>query len=217
METLRVSILAERILPHLSTQDMQSVCLVSKAWNSKFREALSLYYSLMNKRIQALEKEQLKRKEFFAKHQKESESDRMQLESIDKRSLTELRAFSKPPQAVKLIIELVTVLVTGKKCTEWSKTLLRTEHRLLDKLSNFDITQANPKAVREVRKVLKQSDLTEQAVRRFSLACSHIFAWLDSTSYLCEIFHYANQFNQKIEDLRTKKSEIGRLLKLSNP
>ena len=108
------------------------------------------------------------------------------LENLDRNDLTELKAFTNPPVAVKsLCMQLVCLRPTGEKLEEnWNdaKKLLGNSS-LLQSLKSFPKDDLTEKQVKKVNKYFTE-DLTLEKMMNISKAGYGLLTWVNTLSFL---------------------------------
>ncbi len=99
------------------------------------------------------------------------------LRSVSKAEVVELKSFAKPPQAVKLVMEAVCVLMGCAPTWAESKRLL-CGASFLSTLATFDRDSVSPARLRKLRKYLRMQELVPEAVKKVSTAAEGLMRWL---------------------------------------
>lgn len=122
------------------------------------------------------------RKEVVEKELAEAEpalvSAKQSVQNIRKAQLDEVRALTKPPNAVKMTMEMVCVMI-GEASTDWAeiRKSIRKED-FIPSVVNFDPLNLTPKQIKLVQDTyLSTPDFDYTSVDRASKACGPLFNW----------------------------------------
>ena len=125
------------------------------------------------------------------------------LENLDKNDLTELKAFTNPPPAVKnLCMQLVCLRPTGEKLEEtWNdaKKML-SNSSLLVQLRNFPKDDLTEKQIRRVNKYFTD-ELTLEKMQTVSRAGFGLLTWVVAIVKYYEVAKNVNPLRQKVKEM----------------
>ena len=129
------------------------------------------------------------------------------VQNIRKAQLDEVRALGRPPNAVRLTMEMVSIMI-GEKSTDWTdiRKVIRRDD-FIATVVNFDpltLTQKQVKAVQD--DYLSMAELDYTSVDRASKACGPLYQWAESQVKYATIL-------RKVKPLR---DEVATLLEQSN-
>jgi dynein heavy chain len=123
------------------------------------------------------------------------------LENLDKNDLTELKAFTNPPAAVKnLCMQLVCLRPTGEKLEEtWNdaKKMLGNS-ALLSMLKNYPKDELNDKQVKKVNKYFNE-DLTLEKMQSISKAGYGLLTWVVAIVKYYEVARNVAPLREKVK------------------
>lgn len=108
-------------------------------------------------------------------------SAKQSVQNIRKAQLDEVRALTKPPNAVKMTMEMVCVML-GEGSTDWAeiRKSIRKED-FIPSVVNFDPLQLTQKQIKAVQdNYLSHAELDYASVDRASKACGPLFNWAQS-------------------------------------
>ena len=103
------------------------------------------------------------------------------VQNIRKSQLDEVRQLARPPNAVRLTLEMVSIMI-GEKNMEWTeiRKVIRRED-FIATVVNFDPLSLTAKQVKDVQEnYLSQNDLDYASVDRASKACGPLYQWAES-------------------------------------
>ena len=129
------------------------------------------------------------------------------VQNIRKAQLDEVRALGRPPNAVRLTMEMVSIMI-GEKSTDWTdiRKVIRRDD-FIATVVNFDpltLTQKQVKAVQD--DYLSMAELDYTSVDRASKACGPLYQWAESQVKYATIL-------RKVKPLR---DEVSTLIEQSN-
>jgi len=136
------------------------------------------------------------------------------LENLDKKDLTELKAFANPPDAVRLLcFQLVVLKPTGEKFNEdWgdAKKLL-SDGNLLQKLKTYAKDDITDKQIKGVKKHFGP-DLSMEKMKTVSKAGYGLLTWVDAIVKYYEVAKNVAPLRQKVKEMekaqRQTESEL---------
>lgn len=136
------------------------------------------------------------------------ESAKQSVQNIRKSQLDEVRALGRPPAAVQLTMEMVSVML-GEKSTDWTE--IRKVIRRDDFISlvvNFDPLSLNSKQVKKVQEYLGNPELDHASVDRASKACGPLYVWAQSQIHYSTILRKVKPLRDEVESLEEKSKEL---------
>ncbi len=139
------------------------------------------------------------------------------LENLDKNDLTELKAFTNPPPAVKsLCMQLVCLRPTGEKLEEnWNdaKKMLGNS-QLLQLLKTYPKDDLNEKQVKKVNKYFNE-DLTLEKMQTTSKAGYGLLTWVVAIIKYYDVAKNVNPLRNKVKEMekaqRQTEAELAQL------
>ena len=139
------------------------------------------------------------------------------LESLDKNDLTELKAFTNPPPAVKsLCMQLVCLKPTGEKLEEnWNdaKKLL-SDSQLLQKLKGYPKDDLTAAQVKKVNKYFNE-ELTLEKMQSVSKAGYGLLTWVVAIVKYYEVAKNVQPLREKVKEMekaqRKTEAELAEL------
>lgn len=136
------------------------------------------------------------------------ESAKQSVQNIRKSQLDEVRALGRPPAAVQLTMEMVSVML-GEKSTDWTE--IRKVIRRDDFISlvvNFDPLSLTAKQVKKVQEYLGNPELDHASVDRASKACGPLYIWAQSQIHYSSILRKVKPLRDEVESLEEKSQEL---------
>lgn len=124
------------------------------------------------------------------------------LETLDKKSLQELKMFNNPPDLVKVTMEAVCVLFDKSPTWEEAKKLLSLMD-FMDRLVLFDKDNVSPKIIVKLEKYYSDGRFVPEEVKKQSTAAMCLCMWVRA---MAEYFQVARAIEPKREALR--KAEL---------
>jgi len=108
---------------------------------------------------------------------------------LNKSSISEVKAYKKPPELVLLTLEGVMILFNLKP--EWTVALKKiSEVDFLSQIKNYNKDNVSQKIVNKLRKYCKNPKFDPAAVRRQSVAASALCIWCHA------IYTYSTVFKE---------------------
>ena len=153
------------------------------------------------------------RKEEVEKELSEAEpallAAKQSVQNIRKPQLDEVRALARPPNAVRLTMEMVSIMI-GEKNMEWTeiRKVIRRED-FIPTVVNFDPLTLNNKQVVEVqRDYLDNPELNYDTVDRASKACGPLYEWAVSQIKYATILKKVKPLRDEVDRLQEKGLEL---------
>ncbi|ESS30654.1 ATPase family associated with various cellular activities (AAA) domain-containing protein [Toxoplasma gondii VEG] len=98
------------------------------------------------------------------------------LDALDKKDLTEMKSFAKPPPLVVATMEVVNLLLGEKADWDTARKVL-SDSGLMTKLKNYDKDHISPGLLKKLDKLLQRSDYTPEQVGKQSVAAMSLCMW----------------------------------------
>lgn len=132
------------------------------------------------------------------------------VQDIKKSHLEELRVLAKPPNAVRLTLEAVCLMLTGKKL-EWAdirKKLM--EPTFISSVVTYDTKkQLSTKIRNEVQKTyIADETFKFDAVNRASKACGPMCKWVIAQTFYSDILDRVKPLRDEVEALEAQAAEL---------
>ena len=135
-------------------------------------------------------------------------SAKQSVQNIRKAQLDEVRALGRPPNAVRLTMEMVSIMI-GEMSTDWQdiRRVIRRDD-FIATVVNFDplsLTQKQVKAVQD--EYLSNAELDYTSVDRASKACGPLYQWAESQIQYATILRKVKPLRDEVTGL-IEKSDI---------
>jgi len=99
------------------------------------------------------------------------------LDSLDKKSVGEVKGFAKPPAMVQYTLEAVCLLMEVKETWDESKKLMNRPD-FLESLAKYDKDNIKPKIIKKLKKFMDNPDFTAEKVGKVSSAAKCFCMWV---------------------------------------
>lgn len=101
------------------------------------------------------------------------------LESLDKKYIAEIKAFTSPPPAVETVMSAV-MIVLGKN-PDWASVKKElTDSTFVKKVMDFDMDNISQAVMKKIEKYTKMENFQPQIVAKTSIAASYLCLWVRS-------------------------------------
>ncbi|KAG2237733.1 dynein heavy chain [Thamnidium elegans] len=129
--------------------------------------------------------------------------------SIKRQHLTEVRSMSNPPEAVKLTMESVCIML-GHKIDSWKtvQSMIRRD----DFISSIVNYNTELQITKQLRKYMRENFLNNpnfeyEAVNRASKACGPLFKWVTAQCNFSEILYRVGPLREELNQLQTSSDD----------
>eukprot|EP01132_Coremiostelium_polycephalum_P002127 gene2127-2619_t len=130
--------------------------------------------------------------------------------TIKKKHLDEIRALPKPPAPVKLALEAVCLMLTGKKLdwVEIRKKLMETT--FISSIVSFDTKKQMTAKIRQAvtKEYLEDPNFNYEAVNRASKACGPLVSWVTAQTNYSDIMDRVKPLRDEVEQLEAAANEL---------
>ncbi|KAI8818687.1 dynein heavy chain and region D6 of dynein motor-domain-containing protein [Fimicolochytrium jonesii] len=99
------------------------------------------------------------------------------LDALDKKDIAELKVFTKPPDAVLMVMEAICTLFKTKADWDGSKKLLG-DPQFMKKMAEFDKDNIEPAVSKKLKKYIENPNFNPDAVEKVSKACKSMCMWV---------------------------------------
>ncbi|XP_077994098.1 dynein axonemal heavy chain 6-like [Glandiceps talaboti] len=109
------------------------------------------------------------------------------LDSLDKSDISEIKAFTKPPEMVQTVMEAVCIILGVKP--EWSaaKSLLG-DANFLKKMVDYDKDNIPESTLRKLKKYIENPKFVPEIVEKTSKACKSMCMWVRAMDLYSKVF-----------------------------
>jgi len=101
------------------------------------------------------------------------------LDSLDKKSIQEVKSFAQPPPLVAFTLEAVCILLGVKPDWATAKKILN-DINFLQKLIDYDKDNIDPKKIRKLGKYVKEPDFNAEKMKSVSTAACSLCMWVQA-------------------------------------
>jgi len=131
------------------------------------------------------------------------------VQGIKKAQMDEVRGLARPPNAVRLTMEMVAVMI-GERNVDWEeiRKVIRGDD-FISRVVNFDptmITQKQSKKVQE--EYLSNPEMDYAKVDRASKACGPLYQWAQSQISYCAILRKIKPLRDEVEKLQEASESL---------
>ncbi|KAJ3183889.1 Dynein heavy chain 6, axonemal [Geranomyces variabilis] len=108
------------------------------------------------------------------------------LDALDKKDIAELKVFSKPPDAVLMVLEAICTLFKAKPDWDTSKKLM-SDPQFMKKLAEFDKDNIPESVSKKLKKYIENPNFNPDAVEKVSKACKSMCMWVIAMDLYCRV------------------------------
>lgn len=124
------------------------------------------------------------------------------LDSLSKSDITEVKSFKKPPEAVRIVMEAVCILMGSKTDWDAAKKLLG-DLNFIEKLKTFDKDNISPAILKKLSKYIADPVMAVEAVKKVSKAATSLCMWV----------HAMDVYSSVAKDVAPKQEKLVSLYK----
>lgn len=133
------------------------------------------------------------------------------LDSLNKKDLTEVKSYAKPPPVVEKVMEAVMILM-GRPPT-WTEAKKQLgEQSFLDQLKSFDKNHINDKTLKRIARYTGDPGLEPQKVGVVSFACKSLCIWVRAIEKYAHIYKVVGPkielYNEAMASLELKQQQL---------
>ncbi|KDO23904.1 hypothetical protein SPRG_20887 [Saprolegnia parasitica CBS 223.65] len=119
------------------------------------------------------------------------------LDSLDKKDITEVKSFTKPPQAVQVVMEAVCIMLGEKPDWDTSKRVL-SKPSFMAELKDFEKDNIPPKTLLRLKKYIENPEFAVDEVKKVSRAAMSLCMWI----------HAMDMYARVSKDVAPKKERL---------
>ena len=123
------------------------------------------------------------------------------LNTLNKKDISEMRVFLRPPVLVTLVMSAVCTLLQTKPEWATAKQILG-DPLFLQRLFDFDKNSVPEKVFVKLRKYTKHPDFTPEMVGAVSMACKSMCQWVLAMEHYHEVIKMAKPKQRKLEEAK---------------
>nr|XP_006813236.1 PREDICTED: dynein heavy chain 6, axonemal [Saccoglossus kowalevskii] len=109
------------------------------------------------------------------------------LDALDKNDISEIKAFTKPPEMVQTVMEAVCIILSYKADWPSAKGLLG-EANFLKKLQEYDKENMPDSTLRKLKKYIENPKFLPEIVEKTSKACKSMCMWVRAMDLFARVF-----------------------------
>ncbi|CRG94855.1 dynein beta chain, putative [Plasmodium gallinaceum] len=109
------------------------------------------------------------------------------LEQLDKKSISEVKAYTKPPDLVMQTLSIVMIILNKTPSWEQAKIELG-DANFLNKLKTFDKDSISDKTLKKIEKFTKNPIYSPKAVKKVSSATGALCMWVHALKMYAEVY-----------------------------
>ncbi|KAI9203256.1 dynein heavy chain and region D6 of dynein motor-domain-containing protein [Polychytrium aggregatum] len=121
------------------------------------------------------------------------------LEALDKKDIAELKVFTKPPDAVLMVMESICLLFKVKPDWENSKKLLG-DSQFMKKMQDYDKDNIPEAIQKKLQKYIQNPNFNPEAVERVSKACKSMCMWVVAMDLYSRVFKEVAPKRKRLEE-----------------
>lgn len=136
-------------------------------------------------------------------------SAKQSVQSIKKTHLDEVRSLPKPPNAVKLTMEMVNVMI-GESIADWNdvRRVIRKED-FISTVVNFDPLTLTARQIKNVEEnYLNAEGFDYNSVDRASKACGPLYNWAKSQIQYATVLRKIKPLREEVEQLQAQSAAL---------
>ncbi|GMG17952.1 unnamed protein product [Phytophthora fragariaefolia] len=144
------------------------------------------------------------------------------LDSLDKKDITEVKGFVKPPQAVQVVMEAVCIMLGEKADWDNSKRIL-SRSTFMSELKDYDKDNIPIATLKKVRKYIDNPEFAVEEVKKVSHAAMSLCMWVHAVDTYARVFREVSPKRQRLAEmnlvleranakLATKQQELSKVL-----
>nr|KAE8931561.1 Dynein heavy chain 6, axonemal [Phytophthora fragariae] len=144
------------------------------------------------------------------------------LDSLDKKDITEVKGFVKPPQAVQFVMEAVCIMLGEKADWDNSKRIL-SRGTFMAELKEYDKDNIPVAILKKIRKYIENPEFAVEEVKKVSHAAMSLCMWVHAIDTYARVFREVAPKRQRLAEmnlvlgsanakLATKQQELSNVL-----
>jgi dynein heavy chain 1 len=137
------------------------------------------------------------------------ESAKQSVQNIRRTHLDEVRGMARPPNAVRITMEIVAIMM-GEKNMDWSeiRKVIRGED-FISTVVNFDPMSLTGKQMRTVQEeYLSNPEINYDSVDRASKACGPLYQWAVSQINYATVLRKIRPLREKVQALQDQSNQL---------
>ncbi|KAK1931064.1 Dynein heavy chain 6 [Phytophthora citrophthora] len=122
------------------------------------------------------------------------------LDSLDKKDITEVKGFVKPPQAVQVVMEAVCIMLGEKADWDNSKRIL-SRSTFMSELKEYDKNNIPPVILKKIRKYIENPEFSVEEVKKVSHAAMSLCMWVHAIDTYARVFREVAPKRQRLAEM----------------
>lgn len=128
------------------------------------------------------------------------------LDSLDKKDITEVKGFVKPPQAVQVVMEAVCIMLGEKPDWDTSKRIL-SRSSFMTELKEYDKNNIPQATLKKVRKYIDNPEFAVDEVKKVSRAAMSLCMWVHAVDTYARVHKEVAPKRQRLAEMNTVLAE----------
>ncbi|KAG6975144.1 hypothetical protein JG688_00002699 [Phytophthora aleatoria] len=130
------------------------------------------------------------------------------LDSLDKKDISEVKGFVKPPQAVQVVMEAVCIMLGEKADWDNSKRIL-SRSTFMAELKEYDKDNIPPVILKKIRKYIESPEFAVEEVKKVSHAAMSLCMWVHAIDTYARVV-------KEVAPKRQRLAEMNAVLEVAN-
>ncbi|RLN61335.1 hypothetical protein BBP00_00005467 [Phytophthora kernoviae] len=124
------------------------------------------------------------------------------LDSLDKKDITEVKGFVKPPQAVQMVMEAVCIMLGEKADWDNSKRILSRSTFMIE-LKEYDKDNIPAGILKRIRKYIENPEFAVDEVKKVSHAAMSLCMWVHAIDTYARVFREVAPKRQRLAEMNS--------------
>ncbi|GBG29459.1 Dynein heavy chain 1, axonemal [Hondaea fermentalgiana] len=133
------------------------------------------------------------------------------LDSLDKKDITEIKSFAKPPPAVQTVMEAICILFGSKPDWDNSKKLLN-DANFMKNLKEYDKDNIPAAALKKIKKYVGMEIMQVENVRKVSIAATSLCMFVHAMDIYSEVAKEVAPKMAKLKEMNAQMDQANALL-----
>ncbi|KAJ1555212.1 Dynein heavy chain 6, axonemal, partial [Nowakowskiella sp. JEL0078] len=121
------------------------------------------------------------------------------LDALEKKDIAELKVFTKPPEAVLMVLEAICILFKAKPDWENSKKIL-SDPQLMRKMAEYDKDNIPEAITKKLKKYIENPNFNPESVEKVSRACKSMCMWTLAMELYSRVFKEVQPKRRRLEE-----------------
>jgi dynein heavy chain len=124
------------------------------------------------------------------------------LDALEKKDIAELKVFSKPPDAVLMVMEAICILFKVKPDWDSSKKLL-SDPQFMKKMQDYDKDNISESTIKKLKKYIDTPNFNAEAVEKVSKAIKSMCLWVIAMDLYSRVFRQVAPKRKRLEEAQS--------------